>query len=125
MPESPWKSLSDVNPDRDYLALISYLPLKKFWSLPKFVNYTGKIQKQLRKSAGLIGYSLLAKPLKLKFWTLSVWEDEKALMDFVRDIPHKDVMSELLPHIEKTKFERWKIRGSEVPPAWKDALTRL
>jgi len=38
----------------------------------------------LEESRGLIGYSLLAHLLEKRFWTLSLWEDEDALMDFVR-----------------------------------------
>jgi len=55
-----------------YLALISYLPLKHFRAVPKFFQCTFEIQRQLRTSPGLIGYSLEAQPLARKFQTLSV-----------------------------------------------------
>jgi hypothetical protein len=48
------------------LALISYLPLKHIRA-PKFFQCTFEIQRQLRTSPGLIGYSLEAQPLAPKF----------------------------------------------------------
>jgi hypothetical protein len=53
MPELKWKSFIEASPDREYLALISYLPLKNLWALPKFVSYTLAIHNQLKESHGL------------------------------------------------------------------------
>lgn len=125
MPELKWKSFATPDPEREYLALISYLPLKSFWKIPKFLIYTRAIEIQLKKSEGLIGYSLLAHPLSKKFWTLSVWEDGKALMEFVRSGAHKQVMAGLKGQMGETKFVKWKVNGSAVPPTWKEALKRL
>jgi hypothetical protein len=50
--------------------------------MPKFFRYTLQIWHQLSDSEGLIGYSLDANIPGRKFWTLSVWEDEEALMRF-------------------------------------------
>lgn len=125
MAEIKWESFAKTSPDREYLALISYLPLKRFWMIPKFLVYMQAIQNQLRKSRGLIGYSLLAHFLHRRFWTLSVWEDEKALMEFVRNLPHSQVMLTLTPHIDKTKFVQWRIRGSAVPVTWEEGFRQL
>jgi hypothetical protein len=34
MAEFPWQSHSSTAPERDYVALLSYLPLKSGWSIP-------------------------------------------------------------------------------------------
>jgi hypothetical protein len=125
MAEIRWKSFAKASPDREYLALISYLPLKRFWMIPKFLIYMRAIQNQLRESRGLIGYSLLAHFLQRRFWTLSVWEDEKALMEFVRNVPHSRVMVALRSHMDKTKFVEWKIKGSAVPVTWEEGFRLL
>jgi len=93
MSEPKWMSFAKANPDREYLALMSYLPLKKFRMIPRFISYTREIQTQLSQAKGLIGYSLRAKPLRRAFWTLSVWENENALMEFVSNPPHHHVMT--------------------------------
>ena len=53
--KSPWQSNSRAAPERDYLALLSYLPLNSAWHLPKLVLYSTRIRRQLRTSSGLIG----------------------------------------------------------------------
>ena len=68
---------------REYVALLSYLPLNKFRALPKFIRYTIQIRRQLDDSEGLIGYSLDANVPGRKFWSLSVWENEESLRRFV------------------------------------------
>jgi hypothetical protein len=76
MPAVRWKSFLDASPEREYVALISYLPLKRLWMVPKFWAFTRRVQEQLAGSHGLVGYSLSARVFSHEFWTLSVWEDE-------------------------------------------------
>jgi hypothetical protein len=121
MKPAKWKSIASAESGREYLALLTFLPLKSFRALPKFLKYNSQIEHQLSESQGLVGYSVRAKLLKLNFWTLSVWEGEEALMDFVYRIPHSEVMQSLAPHMGQTKFIRWKIKGAEIPPSWDEA----
>jgi hypothetical protein len=41
------------------------------------------VTKQLASAEGVLGYSVLARPLSKLFWTLSMWKDEAALRTFV------------------------------------------
>ena len=116
MPEIKWRSFAKASHDREYLALISYLPLKSLWKLPKFLFFTRANQTQLKESRGLIGYSFLAHLLQGRFWTLSIWEDEGALMEFLRSGVHEETMTGLRGHLGETEFVKWNILGSEVPP---------
>jgi heme-degrading monooxygenase HmoA len=120
----PWKSYSTAAPEREYAALLSYLPLKRAWRLPWLVLQSFRIQRQLRASRGLIGYSLRAQLTGKRFWTLSAWEDEAALQQFVRARPHVEIMTALAPHMGKTSFVRWKVKGFELPLDWDEALKR-
>src|SRR6266567_1625196 len=124
MPASPWRSFRSPEPERVYVALLSFLPLKSFWGLPAFVRGTVGVMKQLAAAQGLIGYSLLARPMGKNFWTLSVWENEAALKTFVRNPPHVRIMASLTPQMREPKFVRWKVKGSELPLLWDDALRR-
>jgi heme-degrading monooxygenase HmoA len=118
----PWKALSPVDKCREYVALLSYLPLKNYRAIPAFVRFTAQIMKQLTGARGAIGYSLRAKPLSRHFWTLSIWEDEHALREFVRKVPHQDAMAKLSHSMGQTRFTRWNISGSAVPPNWDEAI---
>ncbi len=122
--DMPWIALGPVDPSREYLVVLSYLPLRKYSKIPAFLRYTLRIQGQLRKTAGATGYSMRAKVLSHKFWTLSVWESERALMDFVRNVPHAEVMKSLAPFMGVTKFTRWRLLGAALPPNWDDAIRR-
>ncbi len=89
MVERKRKSCGEASPDKDYLALVTYLPLKHFWKVASFFRMVTAIQAQLSRSRGLVGYSLLAKALRKRFWTFLVWEDEEALMGFVLKVPQR------------------------------------
>ncbi len=124
MATTRWKLLAEVEPDREYLALLSYLPLKRYRTIPRFIGYTGRIKAQLDESRGVVGYSVRAQILKCDFWTLSVWENESRLMEFVRHGFHSGVMIVLRQDMGATNFVRWMVRGADIPPAWDDALRR-
>jgi len=80
---------------------------------------------QLANTPGLIGFTFRAKFLRHRFWTLSVWEDERALMAFVGKVPHLDAMTVLQSHMGESAFVRWSVRGAELPLRWDDALLRM
>jgi heme-degrading monooxygenase HmoA len=122
--ESPWRSSSAAVLDHEYVALLSYLPLKSAWRIPWLVVYASRIQRQLSTSSGLIGYSLRAQLTAKRFWTLSAWEDAAALQAFVVGPPHVAIMKALAPYMGATRFARWNVKGSELPLTWLDALRR-
>ena len=124
MVEASWVSLGHLVPTREYLALITYLPRENYWSIFSFIRQSNAIQKQLKDSPGLVGYSLRAQLLGKKAGTLSVWQDERALSEFVERSPHVDTMKKISLG-EERKFVRWKLMGSEVPPKWDEALKHL
>jgi hypothetical protein len=124
MTETPWQSYSRAAPERDYVALLSYLPLNSAWSVPRLALYSIRIQRQLRTTSGLIGYSLRARLAAKQFWTLSAWEDETSLQAFVAAPPHVAVMKAMAPYMGATRFVRWNTKGSDLPLRWDDALRR-
>jgi quinol monooxygenase YgiN len=125
MPASPWRTFSSPDPNGDFVALLSYLSLKSYWRVPQFFVYTAQVMRQLAAAQGLLGYSVLARPLSKRFWTLSAWENEAALRAFVQHPPHVRLMAALAPHMGETKFVRWMVKGSQLPLRWDDALRRF
>ncbi len=125
MPASPWRTFDSPDPNGDFVALLSYLPLKSYWRVPSFSLYAAQVVKQLTSAQGLLGFSVLARPLSKRFWTLSAWKDEAALRAFVQYPPHLRLMAALAPHIDETKFVRWTVKGSQLPLRWDDALRRF
>ena len=122
---TPWKSFASPRDDKVYLALLSFLPLKRYRSIPKLARFAMETMRQLAKSHGLIGYSLLAELTRKRFWTVSVWDDRQSLMDFVEQMPHSRIMQDLAPHMDKTQFVEWTVRASEIPIPWDVARKRM
>jgi hypothetical protein len=122
--DSIWITFGPPDKNREYFALLSYLPLNKYRAIPGFLRFSLQIQKQLRATPAIIGYSLRAKLSSRNFWTLSAWADEKALMDFVAKIPHQRAMRAMMPHLGPTKFTKWKVLGSALPLQWEEAVQR-
>ena len=121
----PWKSFGSANPSGEYVALLSALPLKSYWRTAAFFRFTFAIMSQLNGAKGVVGYSLLAHPFSKRYWTLSAWESDQALREFVSHPPHVKAMTAIAPHMSKTTFIRWKVKGSELPLRWDEALKRL
>jgi heme-degrading monooxygenase HmoA len=105
--------------------MASFLPLKRLSATARFFRFVQATRRQLSTAEGLIGYSLWAKPIAKRYWTLSAWKDEAALMAFALGAPHVETMSRLQPDMARTRFVRWTVRGSEIPVAWDEALRRL
>lgn len=126
MPATPWRTFkSSILPDASCVALLSYLPLKSYSRLLPFFFYTAQVARQLAHAPGILGYSVLTRPIQLRFWTLSAWQDDPSLQAFVQSPPHVRIMASLAPHMGETKFVRWSVNRSELPLTWKDALSRL
>ena len=87
MVDLPWQSVHPADHQRQYLALLSYLPLKGYRKMWMFSRHVRAIRRQLAGTPGLIGYSLRAKLLRHRFWTLSVWEERRSGAESGRGAP--------------------------------------
>jgi hypothetical protein len=125
MPPLPWRTKLPAIPHQEYLVMASRLPLRSHRSIPRFLRLTVSVARQLEGTGGLVGYSLLAQPMRKTFWTLSAWTDSDALDAFVRTMPHLAVMGKLRAHMEPTRFTTWMTSGSTLPITWDDAIARL
>ncbi|MFN0029031.1 MAG: antibiotic biosynthesis monooxygenase family protein [Acidimicrobiales bacterium] len=123
--KSPWKKIQTLQPDHQYVVLASNIPARRRSSTGRLFRGAGEVRKQLGRTEGVVGFSLLARPLRKQYATLSVWVDEAALTAFADTSPHRELMSKLAPEMGPTKFVRWTMNGSDGLPSWKDALQRL
>lgn len=123
--KSPWKTLGTLDADAEYLVLASSIPPKSVSSTWSMFRGSRAIRRQLLVADGVIGFSMLAEPMRKKYATLSVWRDEAALDAFVNAMPHAELMSDLSPSMDEPTFVRWTISGRDGTPSWDDALDRL
>jgi hypothetical protein len=122
----PWTSLSEVESNREYLSLATFFHLNSFLTTFRFLGMANRVTEQLRAGPpGLVGFSFLAKPLSRRYWTLSVWEEGRALMSFIRKRPHLTAMEQLAPRMRAFDSVRWTTLGTGYPPSWREALRQL
>jgi hypothetical protein len=117
--------MSALDASAEYLALASSIPPKSIWSTWKLFRGSRAVRRQLLTTDGLMGFSMLAEPLRRHYATLSVWRNEAALDDFARAHPHDQLVVALAPEMGETKFVRWTVSGADGRPSWKEALDRL
>ena len=123
--KSPWKSFDNLEPGHEYVVLASSIPPRSRSSTRRLFQGARAVRKQMASTQGVIGFSLLARPLRKQYVTLSVWVDEGALAAFVESSPHHELMAGLSPEMGETKFVRWMINGCQGRPSWHDALRQL
>lgn len=107
-----------------FLCIATFLPVRSWFHVIPFLRMSPQIQRQLKKTDGLIRYDLRAKLLHKHFWTLSVWKDIAAATAFIVTEPHATAVG---------KFEKWAGRGaafvewksSDDRIDWDEALQRL
>jgi len=89
-----------------------------------FQLMTSKVLKQAKQSLGIVNYAVKADFPKKHFWTLSVWNDQYSMRQFVMTEPHVTAIK---------KFEVWAGDGSAFADwtssssliDWEEAMRRL
>jgi hypothetical protein len=123
--KSPWRTMRALDPGAEYLVLASSIPPKSLRSTWKLFRGAFAVRRQLLHTDGVMGFALLAAPLRKHYATLSVWRDETALDAFAQAHPHDQLVADLAPEMGQTKFVRWTASGSNGRPSWNEALERL
>lgn len=91
--------------------------------MPGFLWYTFFSQRQVKRSPGFIGGSLLVDAHRT-FWTLTVWESEKAMKAFRGAGAHSRVMKRLPLWCDEAAYAHWTMPAPGVP-SWPEAYERL
>jgi len=125
VPALPWLEHQPIDPERQYVAMVSRLPLKSYRFIPGFLRDTLRIRRQLAQTQGLVGYTLNAGLARKTFWTFSVWEDQASLDRFAASDPHRRIIGRLRPRMGQTRFEFFPVSGSDLPLTWEQMTAPL
>ena len=120
----PWKSLAPIEPGREYIALLSYLPLTRYSKMPLFFRYSGQINAQLRADSGrnrlLDAREAFHAPILDAFGV----GQRQGADGICREGSARRSDEKIAPYMDKTNFWRWKLPSAEIPPRWDDAMRR-
>ncbi|MFJ2964630.1 DUF3291 domain-containing protein [Streptomyces collinus] len=125
MPTLPWTVPNTPPRDTEVHVFASRFETRTLWGALRFLAGTPAVWRQVRRSPGAYGATLMAKPFKRTFWTLSAWESKDALHAFVRAGSHGPASRDLAPQMKDSAFTTWQVSSDDLPLSWSEALRRL
>lgn len=125
MPALPWKPVLTSHSGRSSVVMASRFRLRSFSHVPRFLIDSLRIRRQIRAADGALGISLIARPLRREFLTLSAWRDRSALDAVVRAQPHLGAMRRHRSAMAEATFTFWDVPAAALPVTWDEARGRL
>ncbi|WP_031073068.1 DUF3291 domain-containing protein [Streptomyces sp. NRRL WC-3742] len=125
MPTLPWITPNPTTPGTEAVVMASRFEVRSLADVPRFFLKAMAVWKQLHSTPGVVGASLVARPLKRTFYTLSAWESREALNAFAAAEPHRTVMTGLRSTTKESTFTFWQAPVDRLPIAWPDAQRRI
>ena len=118
--------LIDAEEGQTFVIAATYLPVSKD-SRDLFGERMDAIQAELdAEPDGLIGYALAQKLVGSdEYRTVTVWEDEDAMMAFVLGEAHLAAMAsstQIKDPEGEARVHRWEIAADALPPVWDDVI---
>jgi hypothetical protein len=104
-------------------ASVTRLRVRSVRYLPAFLWNTFLAQRQVRRAAGLLGGRHLVDAHHT-YWTLTVWESEKAMKAFRGSGSHGRVMPRLAEWCDEAAYAHWTPARASIP-TWTEAYERL
>ncbi|MDO0939183.1 DUF3291 domain-containing protein [Streptomyces sp. DG2A-72] len=125
MPTLPWTIPNPPPPHGTAFVMASRFEVRSATDVPRFFLRSLAAWSQVRNAPGAYGASLIARPLKRVFCTLSAWEDRDALYTYARTEPHRGIMTSLRPTMRTSTFTFWEVDAGQLPLTWAEAEQRL
>ncbi len=115
-------SHSDLN--GQLLCIVTFLPIRRWIDIMAFLKMSYRVERQLKKSHGVVRYSLRTEINRMHFWTFSVWKDRASADAFVAAQPHATAVGKFQHWAGKgTAFVEWYSSDGRID--WNEALQRL
>ncbi len=126
MAEIKWTTLSEVKPDREYVAFAEMGERQSVWSFFGWIMRSRKISEQLKNSTGIIGFTARLEFFGKKAVMVAVFDDENSLTGFAHAGQHAQCMKAFKSDFAQgMKSAKWHVLGSEVPLKIDDAISRI
>src|SRR5580658_1008679 len=126
MPTLAWSTpKSPPSGDGPVTVMASRLELRRLRDVPSFLAAALRIRRQMLGSPGMLGMSLIARPTRRTFWTLSAWQDQASLSAAVGRHPHREIMKRFRPRMAGSSFVTWTAPATALPVSWDEARRHL
>ena len=97
------------------LVAITRLRLRGYRFLPAFAWHSLRSALQAERSRGFLGGVLSADPLRVTYWTATVWESEAAMRAFRAAGNHQRVMPRLADWCDEASVAHWEQADDTIP----------
>ena len=125
MPTLPWLAGPAADGPTTVVVMASRFSLRRMRDVPRFLADSLLVHRQVRSADGAVGVSLVARPLRREFLTLSAWRDRASLDALVRTAPHARVMRRHRAAMAESTFTFWDAPAASLPITWDEADRRL
>ncbi|MDB5613443.1 MAG: hypothetical protein JWQ22_1096 [Devosia sp.] len=105
------------------IVSVTRFRVRKLRYVPLFLFYASRSMSQIRKSEGYVTGSI-ARDADSAFWTMTVWQSEQAMIDYVTGGAHRGAMPLLRDWGIEASVIRWQQDGLALP-AWSEAKHRM
>lgn len=107
-----------------YLHIATFLPVRRWRSVPSFLMLSNRVRAQARSSPGLVAEAVSAHFPRRWFYTYTIWRDRATMRAFLNQGPHGEALQ---------RFNDWRASGasnveweSDDPTIdWTGAMRRL
>lgn len=111
-------------PAEQYVAIATYLPLRRWRDVFPFLRLVGRVLQQAKESPGNLSAKTKANLVSKKFWTCTVWTNRKAVNAFMTAEPHATAIRRMADWAaDDAAFGEWPVTGSEI--GWPEAMRHL
>lgn len=105
------------------LVAVTRLRLRSWRFLIPFMIHASRSQKQATATPGCFGV-VTRKTRGLAFWTLTTWEGEKSLREYLGASPHREAIPKLFPWCDEAATTHWHTDSKDMP-GWEEATAQL
>ncbi len=120
----PTVVVSNSTPADKYLAVATFVPIAHWRHVLGSFRLSNRVEQQLKKTPGVIAYSLAVDLPRRHFWTLTVWSDPAAVAAFTSSEPHATAVEKFKTWAGKgAAFVNWETADAALN--WKDAFSHL
>jgi heme-degrading monooxygenase HmoA len=125
VPALPWITVREPVPATEVVVMASRFRVERYRHVMPFFLDSQRVLAQIRRADGALGVSLVARPLRREFFTLSAWTDRAALDAIVSSEPHRSVMRRQRAAMADSAFTFWTAPATALPLTWEEAEERL
>ena len=113
-----WVPITEIEPDRESVVIATRFGVKSRGRMPQIFSAAETLISSFSATPGLVGYSLRANVLNSSLWTMSAWNSDLELRQFVGGPAHGLVMKQTVEWMESSRFVTSTSKGSELPTSW-------